>query len=44
LDGGLYAFFSGLILRLIFLSVFLIVSFITFYRVEKRQVYEKDRT
>jgi hypothetical protein len=36
LDGGLYAFFSGLILRLIFLSVFLIVSFITFYRVEKR--------
>ena len=34
-DGGLYAFFSGLILRLIFLSVFLIVSFRTFYRVEK---------
>lgn len=31
LDGGLYAFFSGLILRLIFLLIFLIVSFRTFY-------------
>lgn len=35
LDGGLYAFFAGLILRLIFLSVFLIVSFRTFYQVKE---------
>jgi hypothetical protein len=35
LDGGLYAFFAGLILRLVFLSVFLIVSFRAFFHTRK---------
>jgi hypothetical protein len=36
LDGSFYAFFAALILRLIFLSVLLIVSFRAFYRIKKR--------
>ena len=33
LDGDLYAFFGGLILRLVFLSILLFVSFGPFYRI-----------
>jgi len=44
LDNSLSAFFAGLILRLIFLSVLLTVSFLTFYRIEKRPKDEEDRT
>ena len=35
LDGGLSAFFAALILRLVFLSILLIVSYQTFYRTKK---------
>ena len=35
LDGSLSAFFAGLILRLVFLSALLIVSFRAFYRIKK---------
>jgi hypothetical protein len=35
LDGSLYTLFAGLILRLVFLSILLFVSFGTFYRTEK---------
>jgi hypothetical protein len=43
LDGGIYAFFAGLIFRLVFLSVFLIISFGSFYRIKKRYIDEEDR-
>jgi hypothetical protein len=43
LDGGIYAFFAALILRLVFLSILLVVSFGAFYRIKKRREDEKDR-
>jgi hypothetical protein len=42
-DGGIYAFFAGLIFRLIFLSVFLIVTYGSFYQIKKRS-RDEDRT
>jgi hypothetical protein len=44
LDGGLHAFFAGLILRLVFLSILLFVSIEPFYRIKARYKVAKDRT
>jgi hypothetical protein len=42
LDMSISAFFAALILRLVFLSILLIVSFGAFYRIKKRHRDEKD--
>ncbi len=44
LDNSLSAFFAGLILRLVFLSIWLIVSYEAFYPSEKRRRDEEIRT
>jgi len=42
LVGRIYAFFVALILRLVFLSILLVVSFGAFYRIKRRRKDEKD--